>query len=684
MASRLNASASRNVARWPALLLIAACSILQAETAGADTVELADLSLEQLLRVEVTSVTKSKQDLQLAAAAIHVISADDIRRSGASSLPDALRLVPGIHVAQIDGNKWAISARGFNGRFANKLMVLIDGRSLYTPSFAGVYWDMHDVLLEDVDRIEVIRGPGAALWGVNAVNGFINVITKSSKETHGTLLQITSGTQTRGEASMRYGGQLGPDAHFRVFSKAFDRRSQFNRDGSRADDSWRSARSGFRVDWEVSKKDTLLFLGDMFQGDSGQTALVGSLGVPVHEFSNGDVDTSGGNILGRWERKLSSRSTMSFQAYFDHFRRKELGVLSDKRSTGDIEFQVSTDLTDRHRFSWGSGYRQTSDELLGSFAVQMDPANRTLRFANVFVHDEFQLVPRRVYLTLGSKFEHATLGGFQVQPTARILWAPSRTHSFWAALSRASRTPSRTSQDIRLNNGEVPLPDGSAGRAYLFGSRDFNSETLTAVEAGYRAQPTRRTTLELSTFYNMYDELLSVEPRQPYLTASVPLELIFPAYFVNQAEGNVFGTELSATFKPHARWKLAGSYSWLSMNLRTKPGAPPQVLLFETEQAPSHQAQMHSYLDITRTVRFDASAYYVDSFSGAGVFGVQGIIPSYLRVDARVAWRPTSRWELVVGTRNALDDRHPEFIPEVLSRQSEVGRAVFGAVTVRF
>ena len=314
----------------------------------------------------------------------------------------------------------------------------------------------------------------------------------------------------------------------------------------------------------------------------------------------------------------------------------------------------------------------------------MDPANRTLRFANVFVHNEFQLIPQRLYLTLGSKFEHATLGGFQVQPTARILWAASRTHSFWAAVSRASRTPSRTSQDIRLNNGEVPLPDGSAGRAYLFGSRDFHSETLTAVEAGYRAQPTRRTTLEVSTFYNMYDELLSVEPRQPYLRASVPLQLIFPAYFVNQAEGNVFGTELSATFKPHTRWKLAGSYSWLSMNLRTKPGAPPQVLLFETEQAPSHQAQMHSYLDITRTVRFDSSAYYVDSFGGAGVLGVQGIIPSYLRVDARVAWRPTSRWELVVGTRNALDDRHPEFIPEALSRQSEVGRAVFGAVTVRF
>jgi len=411
---------------------------------------------------------------------------------------------------------------------------------------------------------------------------------------------------------MRYGGQLGPDAHFRVFSKAFDRRSQFNRDGSRADDSWRAARSGFRVDWEVSKKDTLLFVGDMFQGDSGQTALIGLGEAPLLKLSSGDVDTSGGNILGRWERKLSSRSTMSFQAYFDHFSRKEVGVLGDERSTGDFDFQVSTDLTDRHRFSWGSGYRQTSDELLGSFSVRMNPVNRTLRFANVFVHDEFQLVPRRVYLTLGSKFEHATLGGFQVQPTARILWAPSRTHSFWAALSRASRTPSRTSQDIRLNNGEVPLPDGSAGRAYLFGSRDFNSEILTAVEGGYRAQPTRRTTLEVSTFYNIYDELLSVEPRQPYLRASAPRQLSFPAYFVNQAEGNVFGTEFSATFKPHARWKLAGSYSWLSMNLRTKPGAPPQVLLFETEQAPSHQAQMHSYLDITRTVRLDASAYYVD------------------------------------------------------------------------
>ena len=439
------------------LLLLAVLTLLATatdQTLGQerrDPPALNELSLEDLLNIEVTSVARRVQPQFEAATAIYVITAEDIRRSGFTNVPEALRLVPGISVAQVNGNQWAISARGFGYRFSNKLLVMIDGRTVYTPHFGGVYWEVQDVLLEDLDRIEVIRGPGATLWGSNAVNGVINLVTKSSNQTQGGMLSVGGGSEERGFGGARFGGRIGETFYYRVYGKYFNRDEQISVSGRRAADGWDVSRGGFRVDWDLSGSDQLVLLGDLYTGSLGRTVRQASLLPPFASTIDDLADVSGASALAHWKHGFSETSSARVQLYFDRVLRNDVTV-RDKLSTVDLDLQHSFAMGTRQSVVWGAGYRYDSDDINGGFAYSVTPRSETRPRLSAFIQDEIEVVPQRLRITLGSKVERAHRGRPEYQPSIKLYWAPRPDHALWAAVSRAVRIPTRgkrTSESMR-------------------------------------------------------------------------------------------------------------------------------------------------------------------------------------------------------------------------------------------
>lgn len=389
------------------LLLVVISITIDADAAVAKPsgeVDLTEMSIEEVLQLEVTSAAKKPQKLANTAAAIFVLTADDIRRSGATSIPGALRMVPGLQVARIDANKWAITSRGFNGRFANKLLVLIDGRSVYTPSFSGVYWEVQDTLLADVDRIEVIRGPGAALWGANAVNGIISIITKHTRDTQGGLLTAGGGTEERGFGSLRYSTALNDSAFLRIYTKYFNRDGSVDPEGRDTSDAWEMMRLGMRLDWQITDDDDLTVQGDFYQGDAEQMLILPSFSPPFTEQRTTDIDWLGGNLLARWQHRFSDRANLSLQMYYDRTQRKERTLLRENRDTFDLDMQHQFLWGNRHDLIWGLGYRFTTDDFTDSNVIELNPKSRSQHLFNAFVQDDIALVPDRLHLIFGSKF----------------------------------------------------------------------------------------------------------------------------------------------------------------------------------------------------------------------------------------------------------------------------------------
>src|SRR6202165_2341930 len=412
------------------------------------------ITLEDLMNLQVTSVSKRAQKLADAAAAIFVITQDDIRRSGASSIPEALRMAPGLEVARIDENKWAIGSRGFNGRFDNKLLVLIDGRSVYTPLFSGVYWNVQDVLLEDIDRIEVIRGPGATLWGANAVNGVINIISKKTKDTQSAVVTAGAGSEERGSGGFRYGSKIG-DTSYRAYGKYFNWGPSVYPSGMTAHDGWDALRGGFRADWTPAGADSLTLQGDIYRSKYGETLTGPSLSSPYSGTCPNNGKYSGGNILGRWNHS-SEGSSMSLQMYYDNMTIADNSLFVDHQNIFDMDFQHGFHVGDSQQFVWGLGYRSIRDRNDSSFSVSLQPNQVTLNHFSAFVQDEISLVDNRLRLTFGSKFEHNDFTGFEVQPNARLLWTLTPNQSVWTAVSRAVRTPALTEEGLRLNSAAIP------------------------------------------------------------------------------------------------------------------------------------------------------------------------------------------------------------------------------------
>lgn len=464
-----------------------------------------DMSLKELMSVSITSVSKKPQNLSDSAAAIFVITNEDLLRSGATSIPEALRMVPGIHVARIDSNKWAVSSRGFNNRFTKKLLVLVDGRTVYTPSFSGVYWEVQDVLLEDVERIEVIRGPGASLWGANAVNGVINIITKQASTTQGTLVSGGSGTTEKVFGQVRYGTALGEGVYGRIYGKYFNRDAFEYETGEDAGDNWDGARTGFRLDSQAAGPINFTLQGDLYTGNISQQAVNVPLPRPPYRQNvDDDADVSGGNILFRWQRTFSSASNITFQTYYDRTNRNDFYV-HEQRDTFDFEFQHRFSPSQNHELIWGGGYRYTADDTTKRYVLDFEPDSRSDNLFNGFLQDEITLIDDSLWMILGAKLEHNNYSGIEIQPSGRLLWTPNAGHKFWTSVSRAVRTPSRVEHDGSLNVAMLPPPSPFMPfpiSVTINGDESFDSEKLTAYEAGYRYTPDREISLDIAFFYN--------------------------------------------------------------------------------------------------------------------------------------------------------------------------------------
>jgi iron complex outermembrane receptor protein len=677
--------------RWGRLLVVLSwCSGALAQTApvsepAADPtsnpdVDLTQLSLEELMDVEVTSVSKRAEPISAAAAAVFVITQEDLRRSGATSIPEALRMVPGVEVARIDASKWAISARGFNGRFANKLLVLIDGRSVYTPLFSGVFWDVQDTLLEDIDRIEVIRGPGATLWGANAVNGVINIITRSARDTRGGLLAAGGGSEEKGFASLRYGGALGTSSAYRVYGKMFERGSGRRLEGGAAADDWLMGRGGFRIDAALSAGSALTVEGGFYDGEAGETLTLQPFPAPVPQTFDAEMQVSGGHLLGRWQRTLADASEQKAQLYYDRTERTA-ALIDEVRDTFDLELQHGFAPGARHRLIVGAGYRRTSDDIRGNAILSFAPDRRTDDLASAFLQDEIALLPDRLWMVLGSKIEHNDYTGFEVQPNLRAVWIPRRHHTLWAAVSRAVRTPSRAEHDLRLETLRIGpgqlSPGAPPGVVISFGSPDYRSEELLAWELGYRVGLAPGLYLDLATFYNAYDQLRATRTGEPVLQTAPFPHLVVPVSVSNDLEGETYGTELLVDWRASKRWRWSAAYSLLAIQLRDRrPGQNDSPA--DEGTSPRHQLVLRSSVDLPRGLELDVSLRHVDELSSLTV-------DRYTTFDLRLGWRPRADLEISVVGQNLAEENHVEFAPEIIpTHPTMVERGVYGQVAWRF
>ena len=648
------------------------------------------MSVEDLMNVSVTSVSKKSEKLGGTPAAIAVISQDDIRLSGVTTIPGALRMAPGVQVSRVDSHQWAVGVRGFNDTFAQKLLVLMDGRSIYTPLFSGVHWQAQDAILDDLDRIEVIRGPGASVWGANAVNGVISIVSKPAKETQGLLLSGGGGSSQLGLASARYGGELGENTHYRVYGKysVWDDFPMVG--GGRNNDAWWRAQSGFRLDHEPSDANLFTVQGDFYSLSSDTTVPQVQPVPPVNSSLVSTWDQQGANFLARWTHTVSENSDFSIQAYHD-YTDLDTELLDQRLNTFDLDARHRFALGSRQEVVWGGGYRLNSSRVGGSSLVSFSRRNRNDQLANAFLQDELTIVPEHLRLTLGSKVEHNDYTGVEVEPSARISWTPHERHTVWAAVSRAVRTPSQIEADSRINlsalppNPLNPLPSVIA----IVGNEEFDSEKLIAYELGYRFQPQEKLSLDLAGFVNSYDELRGTTERLDFSTASVGYVGVL-SDFANNVEGTTYGGELAVTWQVANWWRLYGSYSLAESDLK----APPNLLTGEPTEPPvsnpRHQVSLRSSMAFGRDVDFDMWWRWVDEIPNSGIV-VPGVaqpsqsIPSYATLDVRLAWRPGKNLEFSVVGQNLLESSHREFNPTFVSTTyAEVPRSVFGKLTWRF
>jgi len=654
-------------------------SAIKAELAATNTVENpAEFSLEQLVNIRVTSVSKKETSLHDSPAAIYVITPDDIRRLGITTLPEALRLVPGMDVARINTHEWAISTRGFNSQFANKLMVLVDGRSIYGTGFGGVVWGVQDLAIEDLDRIEVIRGPGGTLWGANAMNGVINIITKSARETQRGLVTSTIGSQDQPVVTARYGGQLATNLFYRAYVKYVNRGGLLTASDQDAPDSARMIQGGFRLDWEPSSANQLTLQGDYYADRVVENQDMPSLLPPYSENFNEVNHNSAGNVLARWTHEISESSSLTLQAYYDHLKYEQAQAI-DSADTFDFDAQHRFVLGDRNDFVWGLGYRNVVDKQRSSPFVTFNPSQSHDQLFSGFVQDEITVIPDRFKVTMGSKFEHNDDTGFEIQPSGRLLWTPTEKQTVWAAVSRAVRTPSHFERNERANLQVLPPfpPNPLPSEISTFGNPDLASEKLIAYELGYRIELARKCSLDVTAFYNDYDQLIlpmpgAVVPLEPGL---LPPHTLIPAYNQNAGSGQSYGTEFSAHWNVTDSWHLTASYSWMKMQFNVD-----NPLL---DSSPVNQFQIRSALDLPGNLEFNSALFFVDSVEAPYGLG-EAIIPSYVRLDLGLVWHPAKNLELGIWGQNLIKERHAEFTSYKTSLVTETPRSIMGRITWRF
>lgn len=616
-----------------------------------DAKDILNLDLEQLantpvtvpagtsMAAEVTSVSRTAEPIARTPAAVYVVTNEMIRRCGARNVPEVLRTVPGVDVAQINASTWAISIRGFNGRFANKLLVQIDGVAIYSPLHSGVFWERDPVMLEDVERIEVIRGPGGSLWGNNAVNGVINIITKSSKDTKGVYADVGGGTEHRQFSNLRVGGQSG-DVAYRVWgSNADDNCGYVPNPGDRAVDSYRYAQGGFRADWTPTREDTITCQGDFVDGRSGYQGYTAMM----EQFTPSDFSRR--TLMSRWAHQTDPDTDWAVQAYYyEPYGDSE--QVRECNTNFDVDFQYHAK-RNRHDIVWGCGYRNDNEELLFNLTSggwqPPSPGITNLdteKIPSYFFQDTITLVEDRLFFTAGSKFDHNNITNFEYQPSAKLAYTPDERTSWWGAITRAVRTPSLKE---RANTHE-----------------DLDSETLLSYEIGYRRQATERCFWELAVFYNRYNNLIA--------TATMSAQ-----GYANVGDADTYGFEYNTTYQVAPGWRLTGSYSFF-IECLTVP--MPYMYEFPAGANPRNMFYFQSGWDLGHDVTFDLMFRYVDSLA----MGVQ----KYFVGDIRVAWRPTRRFEMSVVGQNLFDGRHYEFYDALGVKATEVKPGVYGMVSWRY
>jgi iron complex outermembrane receptor protein len=649
--------------------------------------KLMSLKLEDILRTEVTSVSKRPEKLFESPAAVFSISAEDIRRSGATSIPEALRLAPGISVAQIDANKWAVTSRGFNSRFADKLLVLVDGRSVYTPTFSGVYWSDVDYLLEDIERIEVIRGPGGTLWGANAVNGVINIITKSARDTEGVYATGGAGTTERGFFGARYGTKLGENGSLRGYLK-YKNVDDF--EGGH--DAWDSWQGGFRSDWSVGQND-ITFQGDYFYGNHKQLQVVpqyfpvpGTVPPSFIDTLDEHFHSQGGNMLFRFERQLSSESGLQLQAYYDHTERDDL-VLSGWRDTFDVDFQHRFALPLRQNLIWGLGYRYLPDHFRNPepLFITWEPDDRHWQLFSGFIQDEITLVEDHLRLTLGTKVEHNDFTGWEVEPSGRLLWLITPRQTAWAAVSRAVQVPGRNLDGIMpilLPIEPTPVPVGPPfGTLPLFvtgqGNRDLDATEVISYELGYRIQATDQISFDVAGFYSDYSDIVDGGLSDPTFNAVPVPHLDLRSTAIGGKEGSSYGVEIAAQWVVTDWWRLQGTYAYFKSDLDELSNS-----LFAEGKDPQQQVSLRSSMDLPGHLTLDLWGRWVDRLPSYVAEGVT----AYFDLDVRLGWQPHKNWELAVVGQNLIDPDRREFGEDPFTKTdtSAVPRGVYVQATFRY
>lgn len=630
-------------------------------------VDLANQSLEDLMNVKVVSVSKTEEKISRTAAAIFVITQADIRRSGATNIPDLLRMVPGMDVGQIDANTWAISARGFNERFGNELFVMVDGRSIYTPSFGGVYWEALDIPLEDIERIEVIRGPGGSIWGTNAVNGVINIITKKASETKGAVVAAGGGNIDQGFGLAQFGGAVGQSTSYRVFTKYFNQDHLPAPAGGDGGDGWHSLRAGFRADTTLSPRDSLTFQGDLYSMRIGNPAFtLPSVTTPAPVPTELLVNMAGGYIQGVWSRAISARSGTTLQISYDRYKRND--TAGDDRGTLNLDFSHHFAWGERNAFVWGANFLDSDAQFHGTFFTSFIPAHLNRRVYGVFVQDEIAIRPDNLYLTVGTKFEHNYYTGLNVMPSARIAWTPTPKQTLWAAVSDAVRSPAEIDTNFRANVGSFYVPgDPTPFLIAFMGNPNVEDESLIAYELGYRRVIGKQFSIDFSSYYNDYNHQDTAEPAPDFFEASpAPAHIVVPLTYGNLMYGETQGIEVFGTWKITNHWTLNPGYAFEEIHMHLRPTSQDTMSVSAAEgSSPDHSAQLRSRVDLPHGLTWDSSAYFVDRLTDPAE-------PSYTRLDSQLSWRFGEGGSISLVGQNLLKSLHQEFVDSTRSAQTNL------------
>ena len=651
------------VRRAAIVILVSAAAVCAQESNEANSTpeNLKNLSLEELSEIEVTTPSKQPSRALQTPAAIYVITGEDIRRSGATSIPEALRLAPGVEVARIDANKWSIGIRGFGSRLSRDVLVMMDGRTVYTNLFAGTYWEVQNTMMEDIDRIEVIRGPGGTIWGPNAVNGVINIITKSAHDTRGVLATAGTGDEELGFMNFRYGAGNGAGVDYRVYGMGFTRGPEEHQDGPNFDD-WRSAQGGFRIDWTKSSHDSFSLQGDIYDEVAGESVSATSYAPPYSQIVNGNALLSGGNVMGKWTHTSGDGNDISIQAYYDKTNRLEPN-LADYRYTFDVDY-VQRRRWAWNEFTWGLGARDNPiHDVPVVSGLVFAPARRTDYLMTAFFQDEIKL-PDHLSLTLGTKLLKTNFTGVDPEPSVRLMWNPTEKSAFWTAFTHALRTPSDAEENFSLLGLVELLPDGTPLFARFNPNTHFAPEQLNGYELGYRQLFTPKLYVDFASYYNHYHDLFSEDIiGSPYLETTPPLHYLLPAQFANGLYGDTKGLEIAPEWRPNERWRLRGSYSFLHMNLgRTATSQDIGTWPLIEGSSPAHQVMAESAVDLTGNLQLDLDYRYVSGLPGQYVNGFPAVfVHAYSTADARLGWRVSRHFGVELVGRNLLQPAHVEF-----------------------